>query len=131
VADTSGVGAVMATTPSALSIALFKTLDSGDVDGWADHLTEDVRLQFGNAAPVTGRDAVRDLMRGFLGRVRGVRHEVLDESDVDDTVILRLRVTCVRADGAEVTVPAANILHLRGDRIADYEVYVDLSPVAA
>ena len=44
---------------------------------------------------------------------------------VGDTVIQDLLVTYTRHDGSTLTVPAANILAVRDERIADYRIYVD------
>jgi hypothetical protein len=54
---------------------LFADIDSMEPDRFAAHLAEDVRFRFGNAEPVHGRDAVRDVWAEFCETVDGVRHD--------------------------------------------------------
>jgi ketosteroid isomerase-like protein len=118
-------------TPTApvITTAMFKASDSMDVDGWADNLTQDVDFRFGNAEPLSCREAVRNAIRQFFSTIEGIRHHIVEDWTVDDTVIQQLIVTYTRHDGTEVTVPAANILRLRDGLISHYKIYVDIAPL--
>ena len=40
-------------------------------------------------------------------------------------------VTYTRLDGSEITLPFADTMVLRGDRIAEYYIYLDIAPLYA
>src|SRR2546428_363445 len=55
---------------------LFKTIDQMDPDEFAEFVTEDGTFVFGNAEPVTGRQAVRDAVAGFYSSIKALQHEI-------------------------------------------------------
>jgi ketosteroid isomerase-like protein len=92
----------MAVAPDTLSPlhhvqAIFAAFDAKDVGALAALMTDDVRLQIGNA-------------------------------DVA-AVIAELRVHYTRLDGTEMTLPCCNVFRLRNGAVADYRVYMDITPV--
>lgn len=121
----------MTTTAREIGAAMFEASDKLDVDGWVQYQADDVLFRFGNAEPIKGRDAVRDTVREFFGMINGIRHTVIRDWEIDDTVLQQLEVTYTRQDGAEVTVPASNILRFRDGKIAEYLIYVDTAPLWA
>ena len=120
----------MTTRPAReIGAGMFEASDRMDVDGWVQHQTEDVFFRFGNAEPIKGREAVRAAIKEFFGMIRGIRHTIIADWEIGDTVIQQLEVTYTRQDGNEVTVPAANILRFRDGQIAEYLIYVDQAPL--
>jgi hypothetical protein len=58
---------------------LFADIDSMEPDRFAAHLAQDVTFRFGNAEPVVGRAAVRDVWAGFCETVDGVSHAIVEQ----------------------------------------------------
>jgi ketosteroid isomerase-like protein len=112
-----------------IGAAMFRASDAMDVDGWVNYHAEDVHFRFGNAEPIKGREAVRAAIKQFFGMIKGIRHTILQDWEIGDTVIQQLEVTYTRQDGNEVTVPAANILRFRDGHISEYLIYVDQAPL--
>jgi ketosteroid isomerase-like protein len=110
---------------------LFEDIDSMEPDRFAAHLADDVVMRFGNADPVHGRAAVRDVWAGFCETVDGVEHDLVAQWDEGDAVIAESNVTYTRKDGRRVTVPVVTIYRSAGDLIDDYRVFIDLAPVFA
>ncbi len=111
---------------------LFADIDRMEPDAFAQHLAEDVTMRFGNAPELHGRDACRQVWADFCGLVDGVRHAVLHVWEHDDTTIAQTDVTYTRKDGRDVTLPVVTIYRTRDDGlIADYRVFLDLTPVFA
>lgn len=110
---------------------LFAVIDRQDADAFADYLREDVKFRFGNTASTRGRLAVRDAVAGFLRSIASVRHEISNTWHSADHVICRGRVTYTRQDGSLLTVPFANIFKVKEGKIADYDIYVDISQLYA
>jgi ketosteroid isomerase-like protein len=106
---------------------LFRTIDDKNAGAFADFLAPDATFQFGNAPPVTGRDAIHETVRQFFAGIQALRHELFDTWAVADAVICRGRVTYVRLDGSRLEAPFANIFKRRDGLVKDYLIYVDAS----
>jgi ketosteroid isomerase-like protein len=100
-------------------------------DRFAAHLSEDVVFTFGNAEPVRGREAVRDVWAGFCETVDGVSHELRAQWDTGDAIVAESEVTYTKKDGARVSVPVVTIYRPAGGPIEDYRVFIDLAPLFA
>lgn len=110
---------------------LFADIDSMEPERFVAHLAEDVTMRFGNAEPIVGRDAVRDAWAVFCKELKGVRHELVDRWNVDETTIVEATVTYTRRDDSRVTVPVVTVYRERGGQINDYRIYIDLAPLFA
>jgi ketosteroid isomerase-like protein len=109
----------------------FADIDSFDADKFVAHLTPDVTFRFGNADPVTGREAVREAVAGFFSTIDGLTHHIRSTWEVGDTVIVQIDVEYLRQDGKSVTTPNADILVYDGDLVRDWQIYIDVAPVYA
>src|SRR6266508_4210704 len=101
---------------------VFADIDAFDPDAFVTHLTPDVVFRFGNADPVTGRDAVREAVAGFTHHIRNVW-------EFGDTTVVQIDVEYRRKDGKSVTVPNADILAFDGELVRDWQIYIDVAPV--
>jgi ketosteroid isomerase-like protein len=110
---------------------LFRAIDSKDVDGLLAHMAPDATQRFANQAPLQGHEAIREANSAFFGTIDRLHHEVTELWEWDGTVFVRIDATYTRLDGVAVTVPAVTILRVFDDLIADYEVFVDMTPVFA
>ena len=109
---------------------LFADIDTMDADKFAQHLAEDVRMRFGNAAPIHGRDACRDAWAEFCRQVDGVHHDLVDLWDTGEAGIAEAEVTYTRKDGSSVSVPVVTIYRPGGGApIEDYRIFIDLAPL--
>lgn len=109
--------------------SLFNVIDAADVTGFGAYLTEDAVLRFGNASPVHGRAAIEQTVRHFFASIRRSRHRIERVWPGADAIAVDGFVTYTRLDGSEVTLPFADTLVLREDRIAEYLIYIDLTPL--
>jgi ketosteroid isomerase-like protein len=111
--------------------AIFAAFDAKDVVALAALMTDDVRLQLGNADIVNGKAEFVEALETFFGSVAGFRHAVMNVWSDSDAVIAELRVHYTRLDGTVVTLPCCNVFRLRNGAVADYRVYMDITPVYA
>src|SRR3954447_24717152 len=89
---------------------LFATTDAQDVEANAEHVADDVVLRFGNDDPVVGKEAYKEMSRGFHAALGGLRHEIRSLWTVDEnTVITEMTVHYERLDGGRLSLPCANI----------------------
>jgi hypothetical protein len=116
---------------ASVTTALLADVDRMDAHAFASHLSEDCRLRFGNAEPVTGRAAIEAAVTGFLVTIKGLSHDIVERWDVADTTIIEAEVTYTRLDEQQVTVPVVTIYRRGDELIEDYRIFIDLAPVFA
>jgi ketosteroid isomerase-like protein len=109
--------------------AVFAAFDAKDVAALAELMTDDVRLQIGNADIVNGKTEFVEALSVFFASVAGFRHTVTNVWSDLDAVIAELKVHYTRLDGTELTLPCCNVFRLRDGAVADYRVYMDITPV--
>ncbi|GII92070.1 nuclear transport factor 2 family protein [Sinosporangium siamense] len=109
---------------------VFQVVDTFDPDRFVLLLAENATLTFGNAKPVTGRQAIADSLRAFFSTIAGLRHRIVRSWEVDADVIAETEVTYRRLDGSHVNVVAVSIWQTGEDGlITDYRIFVDLAPI--
>jgi 6-methylsalicylate decarboxylase len=118
-------------SPVGRAHAIFAAFDAKDIAGLAAMMTDDVRLQLGNADPVEGKSAFVEALQTFFASVARFRHVVTNVWSDRDALIAELEVHYTRLDGAELTLPVCNVFRLRDGSVADYRVYMDIAPVYA
>ena len=109
---------------------LLTAIDAGDQETADSLIAEDVRFRFANNPMVIGK---REFIAGrgaLRNSIRGVHHEIVSLEEVGiDAVIVEMNVTYTLLDGSSVTVPCCDVFRLRDGLIADYRIYIDISPV--
>jgi ketosteroid isomerase-like protein len=89
---------------------------------------------FGNFEPLTGAAAFTQLFGQFTSSLQAVRHEIHHiwpaASDLD-VLIATMTVHYTRTDGRCVSLPCCNVFRMSGALIAEYHVYMDISPALA
>jgi limonene-1,2-epoxide hydrolase len=111
--------------------ALFAAIDARDARGFADFLTDDARFRFGSSPPVTGRRDIIEAVSAFFASLAGVNHVITAVATRGDMLFCEGETTYTRHDGKAVVVPFADVFEYDGDKIADYRIYADLTPLHA
>jgi ketosteroid isomerase-like protein len=111
--------------------AIFAAFDAKDTGALAALMTDDVRLQIGNAHVVNGKAEFVEALEVFFSSLARFRHSVTNVWSDLDAVIAELKVHYTRLDGTELTLPCCNVFRLRDGAVADYRVYMDITPVYA
>ena len=110
---------------------LFETIDRMDIDGFVSFLGEEASFRFANAPVVYGRDNIRSVVSNLFSNIKGIRHAIEGIWEQDGIVICEGEVTYMRHDGQERVLPFMNIFRMSGPLIADYRIYMDISPLFA
>lgn len=105
--------------------AVFAAVDRSDPAGFVSHLSPKARFVFGNAPPIEGTAAIGAMLVQFFASIHHTRHELREGWTSGDTVIVSGIVTYTRLDGSTYTVPFANVFKVEGEKIRDYQIYVD------
>ena len=109
---------------------ILETVDAKDSEGFVSFLTDDATFKWGARPAVEGTDAIKDYVDAFLDMFDGTRHVVLETLESGDTRVCRGEVTYLMKDGREIPTPVCNIFHMDGDRIRDYLIHIDPSPLS-
>lgn len=110
---------------------LLNAIDAKDTPRFLAYLADDAEFRFGNGPPVFGHENIGAVVSGFFGAIRSSRHELLKTWDAADSVVCEGRVTYTRHDGSTTTLPFVDVLHLRGEKIGRYFIYMDVNPLFA
>lgn len=111
--------------------SVFAAVDSMDGERLATFLTPDAAFTFGNNETVAGGAAIAGYVNGFFSTIAGLSHKIVDVWQQENTLITRLAIDYTRKDGKVVHLPCANIWVMKGELIADYRIYMDVSLVYA
>jgi ketosteroid isomerase-like protein len=114
--------------------AVLAAIDAGEVAAATRHLCDDVTIVFGNFEPLIGAAAFTQLFGQFTSSLQAVRHEIHQiwpaANDLD-VLIVTMTAHYTRTDGRPVSLPCCNVFRMSGARIAEYRVYMDISPALA
>ncbi|MBI2135411.1 nuclear transport factor 2 family protein [Candidatus Woesearchaeota archaeon] len=108
---------------------LFASIDAMDTEKFLGFLTDDASFKFGNADAAVGKEAIKKAVSDFFGLIKGLSHKIINTWEVEDAVICHGEVTYTKKDDSEITLPFANIFRMKGDKISDYSVYIDIGPL--
>ena len=109
---------------------LFDALDAKDAKAAGRLFTEDATFTMGNREPAVGRGAIEDALRGFFSGLKEVRHQLLRTWAHQDCVVLHGDVTFTRQDDYSVTLPFADVIDLKGEKISKWQVFADDTPLS-
>ena len=69
---------------------MFKAIDARDAGGFLAFLDDDSTFVFANAEPVHGRDAIREMFKGFNATIGGMAHTLHESWREGDVVIVHI-----------------------------------------
>jgi ketosteroid isomerase-like protein len=115
---------------------LFGAVDAMQPEAVAAYFTDDAVFRFGNAPPSHGRRAIQQALAGFFGTIGGLRHQVTGvwrgQWEGGPVLAVEAEVTYTRADGSQTPpLPVTSTMRFAGDRIRDYRIFMDVSPLFA
>jgi ketosteroid isomerase-like protein len=109
---------------------LLASIDAMDADRFVSFLTDDAVFRYGSNPPTEGRPAVREYVAGFFTMFKALRHTALGVWAHPDAVFVQGEVEYTRHDGSAVAVPFLNCFKMQGDKIREYLIYIDPTPLA-
>jgi hypothetical protein len=115
---------------------LFDAVDRLDATAFAQRFAEDGTFRFGNAPAAVGRRQIEEGVAGFFSSISGLKHEIVGvwsgTWEGGAVTSVETAVTYRRRDGtATDPIPITSTLRMRGNLIADFRVFADISPVFA
>jgi len=110
---------------------LFAAIDRKDADGFVSFLTKDACFRFANAPVIRNKEDIRNAVSQFFSNIKGLRHHIHGVWEQNNIMICEGEVTYIRLNGSDLTLPFVDIIRMEGDLIADYRIYMDISPLGS
>lgn len=107
------------------------SIDAKDTKKFASFITPDGQFRFGNAPAVYGTEEIEKVVDWFFSTIKSSSHEILKTWIDDGSIVWQGRVTYTRLDDKVVPVEFVNVFNMEGDKIKDYLIYIDNSPLTA
>ncbi|MEA3018912.1 MAG: limonene,2-epoxide hydrolase [Actinomycetota bacterium] len=102
------------------------TWSTGDLDAIVAFFTDDAMYHNIPMAPVSGRDAIRETIAGFMGGVQQLSFRVAHIAAAGD-VVLTERVDVFDFGASTIELPVSGTFELRDGKIAAWRDYFDLN----
>jgi hypothetical protein len=113
----------------------FSVVDSRQPEKIAAYMTSNVRLQMANMEPSVGVEPLKAAFQAAADRFRSISHEIQGiwggKWEQGDVVSVEAVVRYELPSGRVVELPCTSTLRLRGDKIADYRIFIEPSPAFA
>jgi hypothetical protein len=110
---------------------LLASIDAMNAEKFVSFMTEDGEFRYGSSDPVIGKKAIEEYVGHFFGMFQGLRHRPIGSWSHPDAVFVQGEVTYIKHDGSDVTLPFLNCLKMRDDKIREYLIYIDPTPMAS
>lgn len=109
----------------------FAEVDRMDPDGLLRWYAEDAAFRFASQPRATGKPAIRQVLAGFYGSIRAMRHHRTGVwvDTAAQSGVWEAEVAFTMADGREMAVPAVSVLRLRDGLVHDFRFVMDASPL--
>jgi ketosteroid isomerase-like protein len=108
---------------------LFASIDEMDAEKFVAFMTDDAQFRYGSNEPTVGKSAIGEYVRQFFGMFKRLRHQLIGSWSHPDAIFIQGEVTYVKPDGSELTLPFLNCFKMRGDKIHEYLIYIDPTPL--
>ena len=108
---------------------LFASIDARQTRTFVGFLSGDAMFRYGSNPEVHGREAIAATVDYVFTTFKASAHELTRYWDTSDCRIAQGIVTYTRLDDAKVSLPFCNVLTMRGDLAARYEIFVDPTPL--
>jgi len=117
------------------ALSFFMVVDSQKIEDITAYMTNDVRLRMGNFEAAIGVEYARQAFADSAERFMSIQH-VVDGvwegmSAGQEVVSVECRVRYTLKGGREIEIPATSTLRLRGEKICDYRIFIDPTPLWA
>jgi hypothetical protein len=106
---------------------MFAAVDSMDAGKLVEFIDQGGIFKFANAHAVEGKENIRTFLDGFFKSINNIRHDQIEDWQVNGTRFAIGRVTYTRHDDSTLQVPFSVVLKMKDDLVRDYLIYVDAS----
>ena len=102
----------------------------GEADELAEYFTDDATYHNIPLPRITGKEAIRDFLRGFLDTFGGIDFHIRHQVCSGD-IVFNERVDTFTVNGKTIALPVAGVFEIVEGRIHAWRDYFDMAPLAA
>lgn len=111
---------------------LFDSMMKNDWSTFRTCLTDDVVYRVGSTESMYGIDAVVSFLQDLYTQIKMLPPDIHQVVELENQVIYEFETHYLRLkDNKQVNFACTDVLRMDGDKIKDWRVYVDLSPMYA
>jgi ketosteroid isomerase-like protein len=110
---------------------LFASIDGMDSDTFVSYLTDDAVFRWGAMPPANGRDTIHQTVTGVFGMFKALKHSIHGVWAHPDAIFVQGEAAYTRLDGSVVELPFLNCFKMQGDKIREYLIYLDPTPLSS
>ena len=103
-------------------------VEANNVEEYVSFFTEDAIYKISNNPPVIGPQGIREFATPVMQMFPTVTHDVMSMWVVDNTVVCEMFVNYTRSDGKLFKLPCLDILRFEGNKIKEFQAFIDASP---
>jgi limonene-1,2-epoxide hydrolase len=107
--------------------SLIEAFNANDLDAIIGHFADAAVYHNIPTDPVTGPDAIREVLNGFLGMSTEVDWHVLNIMANDAGVVLTERIDRFHINGKWLELPVMGVFEVAGDKITAWRDYFDMN----
>jgi ketosteroid isomerase-like protein len=109
----------------------YARVDANDFAYVLGKFADDIEVRFGIRPPVSGKDAVRELLADVHRPFESSVHRFTNVWEQGATTLVEFDVTYTLNDGSEVTMETFSVLEREDGRIKSLRVYIGEEPLRA
>ncbi|MFH5211427.1 nuclear transport factor 2 family protein [Antrihabitans spumae] len=102
-----------------------------DIAAFFDFFDDNCTFRMGNNPVIHGRDNIATWVAGYLGNVASMEHHIIEEWHAETVAALRVDVTYTMRSGERITLPAVTRTTVENNKITEYLIFIDASPIIA
>lgn len=103
-------------------------VESNNVDEYITYFTPDAVYKIANTEPIIGQQGIREFALPIMQMFKTVSHDIKNIWELGDKVVCEVEVAYTRNDDKVFKFPCVNIIRLQGDKIREYQAFIDASP---
>lgn len=103
-------------------------VESNNIDEYITYFTDDAAYKIANAEPMIGPQAIREFALPVMQMFKSVSHDIKNVWELGDKVVSEVEVVYTRNDDKVFKFPCVNIIKMQGDKIREYQAFIDATP---
>ncbi|MFC1639953.1 nuclear transport factor 2 family protein [Gemmatimonadota bacterium] len=109
---------------------LLTSIDEMNAEKFMSFLTDDSIFRYGSNREIVGESAIKEHVAQFFGMFKALHHKLIGSWAHPDAVFVQGEVRYTTHDGSEISLPFLNCFKMRDDKIQEYLIYIDPTPLA-
>ena len=117
---------------SALIAKIYAADETMNAKAFVELLAPDAIFQLGGSPALTGREPIQSFVQGLFSSLKALRHRLIHFWIGNGKLVFQGEATFTFPNGQSLALPYVDVILPGSDGlIADYRIFIDLTPLAA